>query len=149
MNAKHRMTVIFSMLSLTVLMLFFQNCSPQGSGLFSDGSVTDGFVTSPPIVFTSSTSACSVPTATFTSSQTIYVCVQNAGVAPLYCHSAAGAACTNYVTLSASQGWNSSTGIWYRAYPGGSFGAGFSYTAMAWHTDDHSSSGQYTFTVYP
>lgn len=152
MNTKHRVSVIFAMLSLTMTMLFFQNCSPSG-GLYSSESGEDGFITNPPIVFASKTSSCSAQSSDFKTGDTVYICVQNAGAAPVYCHSVAGySGCSQYITLSTTTGWSGSNGNWMKAFPVGGangFQVGYSYTIYGMHTDDKSAVGQSTFSIYP
>lgn len=152
MNAKHRLTVIFAMLSLTVLMLFFQNCSPTGEGLGFDSSVTDGFITNPPEVFTSKASDCVTPSYNFKVSEPLYVCIKNAGIAPKFCVAYSGGANCNYNTITTAAAWsNFSAGSWVKVFSSQTYNA-FSpgnYTVYVVHTDDPSSFGQSNVTVSP
>jgi hypothetical protein len=148
MESKHRLVVIFAMLSLTLLMLGFQNCS-SSEGMNSSGSDDGGFIIDPPIVFASATSACSVRRADFQVADPLYLCVQNAGSAPTICIEKDGSGnCFYTQVISSASGWGGIGGNWVKNFTG-SFPAGSTYTAYAIHTDDHTSFGQENFTVSP
>lgn len=143
MNPRHRLTIIFAMLSLTVLVLFFQNCSPSSGGLFSDGSYGNGVVTDPPYVFASRSAYCNSMATSFLVSEEVYICIQNAGTAPQHCIAKA-TDCANYTPVSIANGWQGSTGVWVKKYLAGEQGV---YIIKAVHTNDMSSIGQFSFQV--
>jgi hypothetical protein len=152
MGSKQRLTLIFTMLTLATLMLFFQNCS-SGEGLYSDSSVTDGFITDPPQIFASKTGGCNVPAITFTTSESVFICIKMAGPAPKYCHTYAGDTNCSYYTLSSGVGWSSMVpGEWvkefppYKTNPTAGFGVG-SFMTYVVHTDDPTAYGQAGFSV--
>lgn len=140
------------MMSLTTVMLFFQNCS-SGEGLYNGNSVTDGFITDPPVVFASTSNACVQATTSFKVGSTVYICIQNAGVAPTYCHTLSGNSNCTYTAVSTANGWSYlPSGTWVRGIgtsvqTQNTFWVGYTYTAYAIHTDDSTAYGQATFTV--
>lgn len=147
MNSKQRFSVIFSMLSLVVLMLGFQNCS-SGDGLNNFGStLDDGGLVIPPSVFASKTVNCSQPYTDFKITENIYICVQNAGIAPIYCHTYAGSSQCARETISTVGGWSGMNGNWVKGFSASTvFGVG-SFTSYGVHTDDPSAIGQANFNV--
>jgi len=154
MDKKQRFGLLFVMMSLTVTMLFFQNCT-SGEGLYDGNSLTDGFITDPPVVFASKASACITPSISFKVGEPVYICIQNAGVAPTYCHALSEDEECTYTTVSTANGWSyKPSGTWIRRFAtstntANTFWAGYSYTAYATHTDDVTASGQGSFTVSP
>lgn len=148
MGSKQRFTFIFVLLSLTMTMLFFQNCS-QGGSLYEGNSITDPFIVDPPIVFASKNSGCTQISTVFLTTEPIYICLQKAGVAPTYCHEFSTATSCNKVVVT-SPGWTStSMGNWVKVFSAattGAFPVG-TYTAYVVHTDDVQAVGTATFTV--
>lgn len=143
------------MMSLVTVMLFFQNCS-SGEGLYGGSSLTDGFITDPPVVFASKTSTCITPSTLFKVGESVYICIQNAGVTPTYCHAVSGDTSCTRTTVSAANGWGyMPSGSWVRGFSTSAtnvqntFWAGYTYVAYAMHTDDPTSFGQASFTVSP
>lgn len=128
------------MLSLTVLMLFFQNCSPSG-GLFTNDS-SHGLIINPPLVYASRDVNCGSQATNFFPNEIINVCIQNAGTAPRFCVSN-NVDCSPNEAVSTASGWSASSGIWKKTYQTqlGSF------LIKAVHTDDVSAIGQYNFMV--
>jgi hypothetical protein len=147
MNSKHRFSVIFAMLSLTVLMLGFQNCS-SGDGLDSFDSQDSDSIITPPTIFASKTSNCSQPYQNFKSNENIYMCISNAGTAPIYCHASAQSSTCTYQIVSAANGWSGMNGNFAKGYPAGFFPLD-NYKAYVKHTDDPNSIGQADFNVIP
>jgi hypothetical protein len=152
MDKKQRFSLLFTMMSLVLVMLFFQNCS-SGEGLYGGSSLTDGFITDPPVVFASKASTCITPSTLFKVGETVYICIQNAGVAPTYCHTLSGDTnCTRSVVSSAN-GWGYlPSGTWVRGVAtsigaANTFWAGYTYVAYVIHTDDATSFGQGSFSV--
>lgn len=151
MGSKQRFTYIFALISLTITMLFFQNCSP-GGGLYDGSSVTDDFLVDPPVIFAAKNSTCTQISTTFAAAETVYICIQQAGVAPIYCHDLSISPTCTRITISTANGWtSSSSGNWRRGFSvanGNGFGAG-TFTAYVVHTDDPNSVSNTTFTVNP
>lgn len=131
-------------------MLFFQNCSPSG-GLY-DGNSTDDIIIDPPVIFAATNQTCTNIATTFAAGQAVYICVQNAGTAPIYCHDVSTSPTCSRITISRANGWTSATtGNWTRGFSaatGGGFGAG-TFTAYVIHTDDSNAVSNTTFTVNP
>lgn len=154
MDKKQRFSLLFTMMSLVTVMLLFQNCS-SGEGLYGGSSLTDGFITDPPVVFASKASSCITPSTQFKVGESVYICIQNAGVAPTYCHTTSGTANCTYSTVSNANGWSSMPGgTWVRGFGTSAtqvqntFWAGYTYAAYVIHTDDSTSFGQTSFTVF-
>jgi len=151
MGSKQRFTYIFVLMSLTVTMLFFQNCSPSG-GLYDGNSVTDDFIVDPPTIFTAKDASCVSIATTFAATEPVFVCIQKAGVSPIYCHNVSTSQNCDRITISTSNGWVSSrSGSWTRGFSaatGGAFGPG-TFTAYVIHTDDPNAVSNTTFTVNP
>lgn len=154
MDKKQRFSLLFVMMSLTLTMLFFQNCS-SGEGLYGGNSLTDGFITDPPVVFASKASTCVTPSTSFKVGESVYICIQNAGVAPIYCHSLSGDSTCTRTTVSTANGWSyMPSGTWVRGFAtstntANTFWAGYTYVAYVIHTDDATAYGQSSFTVSP
>jgi hypothetical protein len=146
MNSKQRLLVVFAMLSLIILMLGFQNCS-SGVGLNGFDSQDSDSIIDPPSVFAAKDSGCTQPYSDFKTSETIYICIQNAGNAPQFCIATAGSGVCNIASgvASAATGWGGMSGNWVKAY---TFSA-YSYAAYVTHTSDPSSIGQSSFNVTP
>lgn len=151
MGSKQRFTYIFVLMSLTMTMLFFQNCSPSG-GLYDGDSVTDDFIIDPPTIFAAKDAGCVQIATSFAVSEPVYICIQKAGIAPIYCHDLSTSPTCDRITISRNNGWTSMrTGSWTRGFSaatGGAFGAG-TFTAYVIHTDDPNAVSNTTFTVNP
>lgn len=149
MGSKQRFTYIFVLMSLTVTMLFFQNCSPSG-GLYDNGSETDDFIVDPPTIYTGTNSTCQPLVSTFKTTDTVYICINNAGTAPSFGfapYNGAGYHAGYPVVVSTGAGWSSrSTGNWSIAFPGSNFALG-PVDAYVTHTNDSNAFGKATLTI--
>lgn len=133
------------MLSLTVLMLCFQNCT-SGEGL---GSSDNESLSVPATIFAAKAQDCSQASTTFKVSETVYICAQNIGLPLKYCHSFDGLNCVSQQSILAATGWGLVGGNWVKAFPAtSSFGVS-SITAYAIEINNPSSFGQTSFTVSP
>ncbi len=145
-NVKHRNSILITLFSLTLLMLLFQNCS-AGDGLFSGGSLTDPFITDPPMIHASANSNCLLPTYSFKMNSDIYLCIERAGTRPEVCLSNDNQECYRKEKVGTDTGWTYlANGIWRAKLTSSYIG---SYTAYVTHTDDISAVGVFEFVISP
>ncbi|MES2767711.1 MAG: hypothetical protein V4596_01080 [Bdellovibrionota bacterium] len=148
MDSKKRFTFIFVLISLTMTMLFFQNCSPSG-GLYS-GDSNDPLLIDPPVIFAAKNSACTQISTAFKTNEVIYICIQKAGTAPIYCHEySTSTTCVRNVVSTANSWSAMSGGNWVRGFSTAS-GTGFpvgTFTSYVERSDDPLAVSNTTFTV--
>ncbi len=129
-------------------MLFFQNCSP-GGGLYGDNS-NDPLLIDPPVIFAAKNSACTQISTAFKTNEVIYICIQKAGVAPIYCHEYSTSTTCVRNTVSTANSWSAmSGGNWVRGFSVAT-STGFpvgTFTAYVEHTQDSLAVSNTTFTV--
>jgi len=118
MNKKQKLVLSLSLLSLTVLMIGFQNCSQTGVSGLTEGDLIDGMFSNPNVIV--STSPCGAPTSTFHTGQVIYICVQDGGSNPNYCFEQSNGPqpCAPFQSMQSMQGWTYNNGSWYKGFSG-------------------------------